>query len=147
MSDLTETKSPVPGKSSEPEATEPDTTHKPPQSAPDGTENDIPPRPEILRSLSNKEFTAWREYLGDREKPKDYINWKLKMIGESQQATTNQSAGIQHQHAAGEPGIGEPSSSGSSSRLQEEMPKRTEKHDETLETKAKQDVLEGKEDE
>ncbi|KIW34815.1 uncharacterized protein PV07_01568 [Cladophialophora immunda] len=139
MSDAKETKNPVSGQSGDFQPAQSDTTHKPQQGVKDETEHCCPPPPEILRSLSNKEFTAWGEYL-EKEKPKEYIRWKMQMIGEGPPAPTNQNARIENQQAGGQLGI----SSGPSSMLQEEMPSREQKHDETLETKEMHDTLEKK---
>ena len=36
-----------------------------------------------LRSASNKDFSAWAEYLGE-ETDHEFINWKKEMVGEGQ---------------------------------------------------------------
>ncbi|OAP56179.1 hypothetical protein AYL99_09358 [Fonsecaea erecta] len=144
MSDLKESKSPLLGKPNELQSTQPATTHKSPQSVSEGLGDSGPPPPEILRSISNKEFPAWGEYL-DKEKPKEYIMWKLKMIGEGHQAMTSQNAGVENQQTSNGSGMGEPSSSGSSSRLQPEIPKGEQKHGEVLAAMKKHHVSEEKE--
>jgi hypothetical protein len=45
----------------------------------------FPPMP--LRQRTNKEFTAWAEYMGE-EKDEEFIEWKKTVLGENQRLPT-----------------------------------------------------------
>ncbi|KIW81468.1 hypothetical protein Z517_04493 [Fonsecaea pedrosoi CBS 271.37] len=118
-----------------------DSAHEPSQSVKDELKHSDPPPPEILRSLSNEEFTAWGEYL-EKEKPEEYISWKMRMIGESQQRSTCR---FENQQASGQQGSDALSTSDPSSFVQEGVTREEQKGDETLLTMKKHDISKRKE--
>ncbi|KIW55192.1 hypothetical protein PV05_07495 [Exophiala xenobiotica] len=42
-----------------------------------------PPSKNVLKPKTNKEFSAWAEYMGE-EKDEDFIKWKKNMVGDGQ---------------------------------------------------------------
>ncbi|EXJ68358.1 uncharacterized protein A1O5_08150 [Cladophialophora psammophila CBS 110553] len=137
MAPLKESQNPVTGQSSNLQLAQSDTTHQPPPSVKNETDDNDPPAPDILQFLSNKEFTAWSEYLG-KEKHEDYIQWKKSMIGEGHLQTINENAGIENKQGNDErPGIEEAPVSGLDGTNQKKMPEREQEQDLTFGTKEK----------
>ncbi|KIW89944.1 uncharacterized protein Z519_09374 [Cladophialophora bantiana CBS 173.52] len=144
MSPLEESQTPVTGHPNNLRLAQSDTTHQPPQSVKTEADDSDPPAPDILQFLSNKEFTAWSEYLG-KEKHEDYIQWKKSMIGEGHLQTINENAGIENkQRDDKRPEIEEAPVSGLDGTNQEKTLEREQEQDSTFGIKEKHIVSEEK---